>query len=212
MQSIEARRDNKQWWRVYGEGKLGEYEGLIYHDWLPIDEIPHEARLERYGLDFGYSVDPTAIVAIYYHNEGYILDEITYQKGLSNKQIADILSNQKQALVVADSAEPKSIDEIRSYGVNIIGAQKGQGSVAQGIQWVQDKRISVTKRSTNVLKEQRNYLWKKDKDGKDLPYPEEIFNHAMDAIRYGMESLKPIRKPVKKREKFYDPHTGRLLN
>src|SRR5690606_26343722 len=107
------------WWLVYGLGQLGEVEGKIYTDWQIIDELPHTARLEGYGLDFGYTNDPTAIVAVYYHDGGYIVDEIAYQKGLSNKQIADILGNQKRALVVADSAEPKSIDEIASYGITI---------------------------------------------------------------------------------------------
>ena len=191
VQAIEVRRQNKNWWKVYGEGLLGDAEGKIYTDWQQIDDIPHEARLERYGIDFGYSNDPTAIVAIYTWNNSYIFDEICYQKGLTNKQISDILINCDRALVVADSAEPKSIDEIRLYGVNIIGSNKGKGSVLQGIQYVQDKRISVTKRSVNILKEYRNYLWMVDKDGKIINEPSPIFNHAMDAIRYGMESLRP---------------------
>lgn len=189
--SLEARKDNKQWWRVYGEGELGEAEEKIYTGWLEIDEIPHEARLERYGLDFGYTNDPTAIVAIYAYNGGYIWDEVTYQKGLSNKQIADILNNKDKALVIADSAEPKSIDEISAYGINILPANKGQGSVLQGIQYVQDQRISMTKRSLNLIKEYRNYLWLKDKDDKVINEPSPIWNHLMDAGRYGMESLKP---------------------
>lgn len=191
IKAIEARKGNKNWWRVYGEGLLGEAEGRIYKDWLTdIEEIPHEARLERYGLDFGYSNDPTAIVAIYRYNEGFILDEIIYQKGLSNKQIADILLNNPKSLTIADSAEPKSIDEIGSYGVSILPSNKGQGSVLQGIQYLQDQRVSVTKRSLNILKEYRNYLWLTDKEGKIINEPSPIFNHAMDAIRYGMESLR----------------------
>ncbi len=197
IQAIEARRGNRNWWQVYGLGQLGEVEGKIYTDWQQIDEIPHEARLERYGLDFGYSNDPTAIVAVYKYNNGLILDEITYQKGLSNKQIADILQNQPQALVVADSAEPKSIDEIRSYGINILPGNKGQGSVNQGIQKVQDQRISVTKRSINVIKEYRNYLWETDKDGKILNVPSPILNHSLDAVRYAIESLNPEATDLK---------------
>ena len=101
VDSIEQRRNRLGWWKVYGLGQLGEVEGKIYKDWQIIDEIPHEARLERYGLDFGYSNDPTAIIAIYYYNGGYILDEITHQKGLSNKQIADTLSNVKQSFALS---------------------------------------------------------------------------------------------------------------
>lgn len=187
--SIERRKDNKNWWRVYGEGQLGEVEGKIYKDWLIIDKIPHEARLERYGLDFGYSNDPTAIVAVYRYNGGFILDQITYQKGLSNKQIADILNNQPKALVIADSAEPKSIDEIMSYGVNIQPSTKGQGSVNAGIAYVQDQRISITKRSTDGIKEYRNYMWKTDTDGKIINIPDVGWDHFNDAVRYAIASL-----------------------
>lgn len=191
--SIEQRRNNASWWKVYGEGQLGEVEGKIYKDWQIIDELPHEARLERRGLDFGYTNDPSALVALYYWNGGYILDEEMYRKGMTNKQIADVILNQaQQCLVIADSAEPKSIDEIRSYGVQIQPAKKGPGSVAQGIQFVQGKRISVTKRSAEVIREYRNYLWKTNKDGMILNEPDHLFSHSMDAIRYGFND-------------FYDP-------
>jgi len=194
VDSIETRKDNKQWWLVYGEGKLGEVEGKIYKDWQIIDDIPHEARLERYGMDFGYTNDPTVIIGIYRYNGGFIVDEVTYQKGLSNKSIADIFSNRDKALVIADSAEPKSIDEIRTYGVNILGATKGQGSVYQGIQWVQDQRISLTKRSLKTIKAYRNYLFKEDKDGRILNDPDDAiheWSNSMDAIRYGLTDFKP---------------------
>src|SRR3990167_6865797 len=91
IDSIEQRKERKGWWQVYGLGELGEVEGKIYKDWQIIDEVHHNARLERYGLDFGYSNDPTAIVAIYYYDGGYVFDEIVFQKGISNKQIADVL-------------------------------------------------------------------------------------------------------------------------
>ena len=194
IDSIEQRRQKKSWWTVYGEGQLGEVEGKIYRDWEMLDEVPKFARLERYGLDFGYSNDPTAIVAVYYYQGGYILDEITFLKGLSNKQIADILNNQEaRVLVVADSAEPKSIDEIKSYGINITPAEKGTDSVRNGIQLVQDQKIAITKRSTNVIKEYRNYLWDMDRDGHVLNIPEHQFSHSMDAIRYAISSI--IKKP-----------------
>lgn len=188
VEAIEKRKGNKNWWQVYGLGKLGEVEGKIFKDWAIIDEISHEARLERYGLDFGYSNDPTAIVAIYKYNGGFIFDEITFQKGLSNKQIADILNNQPKALVIADSAEPKSIDELKMYGVNVLPSLKGQGSVNKGIQYVQDQRCSITKRSINIIKEYRNYLWQTDKDGRMLNVTESGFDHSMDAIRYALDT------------------------
>lgn len=191
IDSIEARKGNKNWWKVYGLGELGEIEGLIYRDWKLIDEIPHEAKLERYGLDFGYTNDETAIVAIYKYNGGFIFDEVVYQKGMSNKQIADVLLNQPRALVIADSAEPKSIDEIKSYGINIVPSVKGQGSVNAGIQYVQDQRCSVTKRSLNIIKEYKNYMWKTDRDGHTINVPEDQFSHSMNAIRYALSSYKP---------------------
>ncbi len=194
VNEIESRRDNKAFWKVFGLGELGDFEGKIYKDWKTIDEISHHARLERYGLDFGYSNDPSAIVAIYYYDGGYIWDEVCYQKGLSNKQIADIFKNQPPALVIADSAEPKSIDDIKGYGVNILPAEKGKDSVNNGIQLVQNQRISVTKRSINIIKEYRNYLWELDKDGKILNVPNHLFSHSMDAGRYAMSSL--IKQPT----------------
>lgn len=194
VKSIEQRKDRASWWKVYGLGELGEIEGKIYKNWTIIDDIPHEARLERYGVDFGYSNDPTAIVAIYYWNGGYILDEIIYQKGLSNKQIADIFENIEKVLVVADSAEPKSIDEIKSFGINIIPCKKGSDSIRHGIKLVQDQHISVTKQSVNILKEYRNYLWITNKDGVITMFAEEAWNNAMDAVRYAFGSLIPIKR------------------
>lgn len=200
VKSIESRRHNKNWWKVYGLGELGDADQIIYHDWQIIDEIPHEARLLRRWLDYGYTNDPTAIGDIYEYNGGYILDEQLYQKGLSNKQIADFILALEHpgTLVKADSAEPKSNDEIKGYGVNLIPANKGQGSVNQGIQKVQEQRISVTSRSTNILKEKRNYMWETDKDGKILNVPIGIWNHHMDGIRYGFEDIVfiPTFKPI----------------
>lgn len=192
VKEIEAHQYNATWWKVYGLGQLGELEGKIFKNWQFIDEIPHEARLERYGLDFGYTNDPTAIVAIYYYNGGYILDEILFQKGLSNKQIADTLLNVQKVLTIADSAEPKSIDEIRSFGVYIQATTKGPGSVLQRIQMAQAQQISVTNRSINLKKEYRNYLWVTDKDGRIVNEPDHLWSHSMDAFMYGMASLVPI--------------------
>ena len=194
VKSIEMRKSNKQWWRVYGEGKLGEVEGRIYTGWKTLDEIPFEARLEGYGLDFGYTNDPTAIVAIYYYNGGYILDEKCYRKGMSNRDIADLLNSLPYGLVVADSAEPKSIDDIKSYGVAIVAADKSgtksKPYLKTSIGHVQDQKISVTKGSVNLIREYRRYLWKVDKDGRTLNEPDGGYDHALDAARYKLYSLR----------------------
>lgn len=189
---LEMEDDQKRRPDLFKHKWLGEpldlVESRIYTGWEIIEEIPHEARLEARGLDFGYTNDPTAIVSIYYYNGGYIFNEELYRKGMSNKQIADYIGNLPNAdtLVIADSAEPKSIDELKLYGINILPATKGQGSVNQGIQYVQDQRISATRWSSNLLKEYKTYLWMTDKEGKILNKPEDLNNHCMDAIRYGL--------------------------
>jgi phage terminase large subunit len=191
---LEMEDDKEKRPSLYKHKWLGEpssSERKIYKDWAILEELPHEARLERYGLDFGYTNDPTAIVGIYRYNGGFILDEVTYQKGLSNKQISDILNNIDKALVIADSAEPKSIDEIKGYGINILPCVKGKDSINQGIQYVQDQKISITKRSSNLIQEYNRYLWQVDKLDKIINVPEGGFDHCMDAIRYGFSSYRP---------------------
>ena len=192
---LESRKDKKNWWTVFGLGELADIEGRIYSDWKIIDEVPHVGRLERRGLDFGYTNDPTSLVDVYYVDGGYVLDEQIFKKGMQNKQIADVLLNLPlpNTLVIADSAEPKSIDDIKGYGINILGAEKGKDSVVNGITLVQEQRISVTKRSTNIIKEYRNYMWKTDKEGVVLNIPEHDFSHSMDAIRYALTSI--LKKP-----------------
>lgn len=199
VDEIETHKNNKAWWQVYGLGQLGVVEGRVYKDWTIIPGVPEEARLVRRGLDFGYTNDPTVIVDIYRYNEGFVIDEIIYQKGLSNRTIADILLNREPVLTVADSAEPKSIDEIANYGVKIIGAVKGQGSVYQGIQFVQDQKIYLTETSTKTLKAYRNYLFSTDKEGKVTNDPDDTiheWSNSMDAVRYGLDSFREKKKKV----------------
>lgn len=219
VDEIESHKNKPGWWQVYGLGQLGTVEGRIYQGWKIIEDVPHEARLERIGLDFGYTNDPSAIVEVYYHNGGYILNEVAFANGLSNKQIAELLKREdgRKPLVIADSAEPKSIDEIRGYGIAIVGSTKGPGSVQQGIQLVQDQQISVTRNSFNILKEFRNYLWETDRDGKILNEPEHKYSHSMDAIRYAMAHLIKPKVEIsmtdyhKAVDKYVDPNPLRAL-
>ena len=191
---IESRRNNPRWWKVYGEGEFGDAEGRIYTGWQLIDEIPHEARLERYGLDFGYDPDPAAIVAVYWYNGGYILDEVLYAPLMDNPKLASTFKNLSPALVIADSAEPKSIAEISNFGVSIIGALKGKDSVRYGVKTVQAQRISVTKRSVNIIKEHRNLFQAVDKLT-NIPIMGEYegVRHALDAVRMAICSILPIK-------------------
>lgn len=198
---IESHKHDAAWWRVYGLGLLGSVEGLIYKNWRAIDKVPFEARLVKRGLDYGYSNDPSGILAVYEHNGGFILDEELYQKGMSNRALSDALASlhDPNTLVVADSSEPKSIDEMRTYGTNIIGANKGQGSVNQGITYIQGQKISYTKRSINLAKEYRSYMWLKDKQtDKFINKAQDFNNHLLDPARYALESYMPVdySKPV----------------
>lgn len=194
IERIEAHRNNTMWWQVYGLGQLGEIEGRIYTGWQWIDEIPHEARLSKRGLDFGYTNDPSGILDVYEYNGGFIFDEQLYQYGMSNKQLAELIKMlpHSNTLVVADSSEPKSIDEMRGYGINIIGANKGPGSVNQGISFIQGQRVSATKRSINLKKEYERYIFLKDRlTGKFTNEPPDQDNHLLDPARYALESFVP---------------------
>lgn len=195
MEDDKARRPN-----LYKHTWLGEpnnLEGRVYKDWAIIDEIPHEARLVRRGLDFGYSIDPAAVVDVYYYNGGYILAERLYRKRMLNNQLASFLSslNEPNTIIMADSAEPKSIAEISMEGVPIIAVNK-KGSKEQGylnysIDYMQQQRISVTRASKNLISEYEDYLWATDRDGKSLNKPEEGKDHALDAARYAFDGLRP---------------------
>ena len=182
-------------------GEPSSVEGRIFRDWVLIDDIPHEAKKIGRGLDFGYSVDPTACTDIYEYNGGYILDELIYRKGMSNSEIATALK-EGDILTVADSAEPKSIDELKAYGITIVGAEKGKDSVLHGIQLMQDLRISVTSRSQNIWQEYNRLMWDRDRSGVWLQRPENGNDHAIDGIRYFLQ--RHLKKNQNNTEAFYE--------
>ena len=171
------------WYKVYGLGQIGTLEGVIFNNWQTIDTIPNDARLLGYGLDFGYSNDPTAIVEVYKWNDKRIVNEICYQKELSNSQIAKLILSKLP--VYCDSAEPKSIAELTKLGVRAFGVTKGADSINFGIQTMQAQEYLITKHSTNLINELRKYAWDKDKKtGVKLNKPIDDFNHAIDSLRY----------------------------
>lgn len=180
-------------WKVYGLGMVGNLDGVVFDNWQLIDEIPKEARLLGIGMDFGYSNDPTAIVEVWKWNDKRILNEICYRKGLVNSDIAEYLP--KGVMVYADSAEPKSIEEIKRLGATIKGVSKGADSINFGIQLMQEESYLVTRKSIHITEELQKYTWKKDKKTNDkLNKPIDDWNHAIDAIRYHeMETL--AKKP-----------------
>ncbi len=176
------------WWRVYGLGEIGMLEGVIFSNWKQIDTLPKDAKLIGIGLDFGYTNDPTAIIEIYNYNGQRILNELKYQTGMLNSDIAKELP--KHVPVYADSSEPKSIDEIRRYGITIKGVTKGKDSINYGIDVMQRQEYLVTSNSINLIKELRAYCWDTDKTGTRLNKPIDTNNHAIDALRYHeMETL-----------------------
>ena len=179
--------------------------GKIYSGWQVIDKVPHEARLIGHALDFGFDPDPAAIVSIYYYNGGYILDEKLYQTRLLNEHLAIFLKSLSQAPIIADSAEEKAIEDIKRYGLNIIGADKGPGSVRAGIKEVQSLKISYTRSSTNIQNEYENCAWKINKDGDNLGIENpNCPNHLLSAARYGLTNLVPKVERVDKQKILRD--------
>lgn len=193
---LEIEDDKARRPSLYKHKWLGEptnQDRIIYRDWGLVDDIPIHARRERGWLDYGYSNDPTAMGEIWFCDGALYLDEVAYTKGLSNKQISDIILNRPQRIPwVADSAEPKSNDELRVHGITVIDAKKGKDSVNNGIQSVQSQRIFVTRRSVNIIKERASYMWEEDNAGRITNIPSPLFNHHMDGIRYGISSLAPL--------------------
>lgn len=189
------------WYNVYGLGQIGNLEGVIFSDWKQIDKIPLDAKLIGRGMDFGYTNDPTTLTDIYLYNNEYIFDERIYRTGLTNPEIwreFKSLNMDNSIYTIADSAEPKSIQELTNLGMKIQGATKGSDSIVFGIQKMQEVSFSVTSNSLNLIKELRSYTWAVDKEGNKLNKPIDNFNHAIDGIRYFFNS-KPKNKAPRSR-------------
>lgn len=195
FESMKER--NPRRYQVAGLGNWGVVEGLIFENFKE-EEFTPKQLLRQYpdiktihGLDFGYSIDPSAFIVAYYSPKAqtiWIYDEL-YKRGLTNSQIADEIRRMGYAKekITADSAEPKSIAELKGYGLRVTGARKGKDSIMNGIQWLQNMEIIVHPRCVNFMTEIQNYTWKKDKFDKPTAEPIDDFNHLMDALRYGCE-------------------------
>ena len=175
----------ENWCRVYLDGEIGQVEGTIYSDYQIIDTIPEEARLLGYGMDFGFSQDPAAVIALYKYNDDIIVDEVIYQTGLLNSELSNLMNTYGvSGEIYADSAEPKSIHELKRLGHQVKPVEKGRDSINYGIQILQQKHMLVTRRSKNLLDEFSKYMWKKLRDGGYDTTPIDAYNHACDALRY----------------------------
>ena len=175
------------YWKIYGLGQVGSSQALIFRI-NECNSIPPEAKFLSYGMDFGFTNDPTTLVAIYQQGDNIYLKELLYQTGLTNRDIDEKLRfhSVERKEIFADSAEPKSIEELYRMGWNVKPATKGQGSVNIGIDMMKRYELYVTKDSVNMIKEFRNYKWQEDKNGNVLNTPVDMFNHTIDAIRYGL--------------------------
>ena len=175
------------WWKVYGLGQIGSLEGVCIPDWKPIDQIPSEARLLCSGLDFGYSVDPSTIIRLYKWNHAYIFDEVLYRKGMLNRDLSYFIKqNEIREHIYADSAEPKSIQELRNYGHKVFPVSKGRDSIVYGINLINQNEIYITSSSKNLIRELQGYVWDKDKEGNNLQKPTGTHPDCIDAARYAL--------------------------
>ena len=193
------KKNNPRRYRIEGLGEWGISEGLIFDDWEELEfdqeEIAHRNNIiATYGLDFGYTNDPTAFICILVDKdkkEIYVCDE-HYERGMSNERIAQTLITKgyKKSQIICDSAEPKSIDRLRTLGLNVCKAKKGKDSILNGIDTIQDYNIIVSPKCQNFIIEISNYSWDKDKQtGETINKPIDDFNHLMDAFRYAMEKI-----------------------
>lgn len=187
INEIERLKEtDANYWRVYGLGQVGKSVATIF-DVALCDNIPVHARHIGYGMDFGYTNDPTTLVSVFIHDTAMYIKEMIYRTGMTNRDISNDLNRLqigRREEIYADSAEPKSIDEIYRMGWNIKPATKGRDSINIGIDMLKRYKIYVTKDSTNTIKEFRNYKWKEDKNGNILNTPIDMFNHSIDATRY----------------------------
>ena len=175
------------WCSVYLDGEIGNLEGACIPDWSRIDKLPQEARILCYGVDFGYTNDETTCIALYKWNDGYIFDEVIYQKGLLNSDISRLLKEHNiNEIVWADSAEPKSIAELKSYGHLVEPVKKGKDSIIYGLNLINQNKIYVTSNSVNLINELQNYVWLKDREGNTLNKPISRYDHCIDACRYAL--------------------------
>ena len=189
MEIERFKTADENFWKVYGLGERGTAQATIFTHWTEINQIPNEYKLLTTGIDFGYTNDPTAIVRVYTDGHGFAVDELCYATRLTNSDISKVLRDNevhRSDVVICDSAEPKSIDEIHAHGFNTHGARKGKDSVKNGIQFLHSRPLLITARSVNLIRELRNYKWKEDKNGKQLNEPVDNFNHAIDAMRYAI--------------------------
>jgi len=193
-------KTDKEFWKIYGLGEYGHITGLVYDNFKECNSVPSGASFVAYGLDFGFSHDPSACIGVYRDGNKLYLREELYRTSLTNRDIFQEIQTRgldRRDKFICDSAEPKSIEELHRMGLNAHPALKGKDSINNGIDILKRFEIFVTKDSSNLIKEFRNYKWQVDKNGRNVGKPVDKFNHAMDAIRYvALLELKENKKGV----------------
>lgn len=196
---IEGIRD-EELWKVYARGLTGKIAGLVFTDWDIVDSLPpaDEWKMNAWGLDFGFSNDPSALEQVVLAHGELWIDEKIYSTGLTNPEIAakaKAAGITRQQQIIADCAEPKSIKELQAQGLWVTPSPKGADSIISGIDILKRYRIHVTRRSIGIISNLRAYKWDKDRDGNMTNKPEDKNNHGIDAIRYvGLAKLKEHRE------------------
>ncbi|MBS1531848.1 MAG: phage terminase large subunit [Bacteroidetes bacterium] len=199
------KQTDKERWKVYARGLTGRIEGLVLGKWQVCESIPLKARLIAAGLDFGYSIDPTGCIVVFKQNGELWIDELIYETGLTNPDISNRLEQvglSRSIEIIADSAEPKSIEELRRLGWRITAARKGPDSVRLSIDILKRYKLNVTRTSVNLLAELKNYKWERERSGKTLNQPSDKWNHLIDPLRYVALNKLKINNLAKSKVKF----------
>ena len=188
IKEIEKGKSNPYWWQVYGLGEIGVLEGAVLTNWTECNEFPSVPSGLVYGIDFGFTNDPTACVRICFNGGKLWVDEVFYGTSLLNSDIIENLRgyNIGNTRIFADSAEPKTIQEIHNAGFDIHPATEAKKNINARLAKLQDYEIMITSKSENIIKELRNYTWAKDKTGNTLNKPIDSWNHGIDALGYSI--------------------------
>jgi len=203
---IESLKElDEEQWKVYARGLTGKVSGLVLTNWQLCDNIPKDARLIALGLDFGFTNDETGCIEVYRYNGELWINELIYETGLTNLDISDKLIDlriSKRTEIIADSAEPKSIEELRRLGWHITGVKKGADSIKNSIDILKRYKLNITRNSVNLREELNRYKWRTDRSGQTINEPVDRFNHLVDPLRYIALNKLKINKLVMPKSKL----------
>jgi phage terminase large subunit len=217
----DVKETDPELWKVYARGLTGKVSGLVFTNWFVCNEIPTDAKLIAAGLDFGFTNDQTGCIEVYMQNGELWIDELFYETGLTNKDISGRLTTtgvSKLTEIIADSAEPKSIEELKRLGWYVTGAKKGADSVNNSIDILKRYKLNITRRSNNLRNELGRYKWKVDRSGKAMNEPVDTWNHLIDPLRYialnklKIKTVAPRRSRMPYRDSTQKNHLTDFIN